>query len=198
MPDLILLAAGGHGRVVLDTLQRSGVSVAGIVDPGLGAGAVVFGVPVLGGDEWLERCDPAAVQLANGAGLRPQRDVRRRLFEVWIGKGFDFVPVRHPSAIVSGASSLGAASQLLAGAIVQCGTTIGRNVVLNTRASVDHDCVVHDHAFLAPGAVLCGHVTVHEGALIGAGAVVLPGVTIGRNAQIAGGTVVSRDVPDVV
>jgi UDP-perosamine 4-acetyltransferase len=159
MPDLLLLAAGGHGRVVLDTLQCAGVPVAGILDPGLRAGALVLGVPVLGGDERLEHRDPDSVRLVNGAGLRPDRGVRQRLFETWTSRGFGFVPVRHPSAVVSPAASLGDGSQVLAGAVIQCGARIGRNVVLNTRASVDHDCIVHDHAFLAPGVVLCGQVT---------------------------------------
>ena len=196
MHELLLMAAGGHGRVVFDTLRSAGLHVDGILDPGHAAGALVSGVPVLGPDDWLERCDPARVWLANGAGLRPRRDLRRSLFTTWTGRGFEFVSVRHPSAVVSRDVALLEGSQVMAGAVVQCGARIGRNAVVNTRASVDHDCIVHDHAFLAPGAVLCGQVTIGEGAFVGAGAIVLPGVTVGSGAVVDAGEVVTRDVPD--
>ena len=196
MPDIVLMAAGGHGRVVLEALQSAGARVAGIVDPGLPAGALVLGVPVLGGDEWLDRCASANVRLVNGVGLGSGRAPRQRLFEAWTSRGFEFVSVRHPSAVVSPSASLDLGSQVMAGAVVQGGGRIGRNAVVNTRASVDHDCILHDHAFLAPGVVLCGEVSIGEGALIGAGAVVLPRVTVGKGSTVAAGAIVRSDVAE--
>ena len=68
-----LLAAGGHGSVVLDALAEMGVAVAGIVDPAMRAGASVFDIPVLGGDAWLEDATPrgtrAVIEL-RGATMR--------------------------------------------------------------------------------------------------------------------------------
>jgi acetyltransferase-like isoleucine patch superfamily enzyme len=68
--------------------------------------------------------------------------------------------------------------------------------IVNTVASVDHDCVLGDFVHVAPGARLCGGVTVAAGAFIGAGAVVVPGRRIGADAIIAAGAVVLTDVPD--
>jgi UDP-perosamine 4-acetyltransferase len=78
---------------------------------------------------------------------------------------------------------------------VQCRARIGRNVVINTRASVDHDCVVEDHVFVGPGATLCGEVRIGEGTFVGAGAVILPGIAVGDGAIVAAGAVVARNVP---
>jgi acetyltransferase-like isoleucine patch superfamily enzyme len=66
--------------------------------------------------------------------------------------------------------------------------------VVNSAASVDHDCWIGAHAFIAPGAVLCGGVHVGAGALIGAGAVIVPGVSIGEDAVIGAGAIIRRDV----
>lgn len=193
--EVVLLAAGGHARVVLDALLAMGVRVTGILDPARRPGEEIFGVPVLGDDGWLAGRDPAATLLANGAGQVPRAEVRERLFESLRSRGFGFVPVRHPSAVVGREALLAEGSQVMAGAVVQCRARIGRNAVVNTRASVDHDCVLGDHAFVGPGATLCGDVRVGDGAFVGSGAVILPGVEVGARAVVGGGALVARDVP---
>ena len=196
-PSLLLLAAGGHGRVVLDAALAGGLRLRGILDPGLPVGDTLFGVAVLGGDDWLKGREPGGVLLANGAGAtRRGAGLRRRFFEQWKAQGFYFATVVHPSAVLGRGAALGEGSQVMAGAIVQPQARIGLNAVLNTRASVDHDCLVADHAFVGPGAVLCGGVRVGEDAFIGAGAVLLPGVAVGRGAVVGAGALVNRDVPD--
>jgi sugar O-acyltransferase (sialic acid O-acetyltransferase NeuD family) len=190
-----LVGGGGHGAVVLDALLRMDVSVAGIVDGGLAGASAVFGVPVVGSDAWLDRCDPATVLLANGVGRTPHESRRQEIFERFSRRGFGFIAVRHPSAQVGRDASFGDASQVMAGAVVQCRARIGRNAVINTGASVDHDCVVGDHAFVGPGATLCGEVSIGEGAFLGAGAVVLPGIAVGDRAVVGAGAVVARNVP---
>lgn len=194
--ELILLAAGGHGAVVLDTLICAGSRVAGIIDPGKAPGSVVFGVSVVGNDEWLDHhANPDSVLLANGAGARPGVNLRFRLFDGRKRAGYTFISVRHPSATVGQDVVLSEGCQLLAGTVVQCRAVVGVNVVVNTQASVDHDCVIDAHAFIGPGATLCGEVRVGEHAFIGAGAVILPGISIGREAIIGAGIIVTRDVP---
>jgi len=190
-----LLAAGGHGSVVLDALAQMGVVVAGIVDPAMREGERVFGIPVLGGDAWLDGRRPEELLLANGAGAQPYDNLHGTLFERYRPRGFEFVCVRHPSAVVGRDAAFAEGSQVMAGCVVQCRARIGRNVVINTRASVDHDCVVEDHAFVGPGVTLCGEVRIGEGTFVGAGAVILPGIRIGARAIVAAGAVVARHVP---
>lgn len=192
--QVFLLGGGGHGRVVLDALLSSGVDVAGVLDPDLIVGHQVFGVPVMGGDEFLDQVAPTDVLLVNGLGANPCVRTRKRLFEDLKARGFSFDTVRHPSAVIGPECDLGESSQIMAGAVLQNRVRIGDNAVINTHASIDHDCVVGTHAFVSPGTVLCGVVTVAESAFIGAGAVVLPGIQIGANAVVGAGAVVTKAV----
>jgi sugar O-acyltransferase (sialic acid O-acetyltransferase NeuD family) len=191
-----LLAAGGHGSVVLDALLEMGVPVAGILDPAKRPGDSVFGVPVLGGDEWLADRDPRSARLANGAGAVPWQELRGRLFDRFHARGFGFVSVRHPSAVIGRDVDLEEGSQVMAGCVLQCRVRVGRNAVINTRVSVDHDCQVGAHVFVGPGATLCGEVSVGDHTFVGSGAVLLPGVKVGNHAVIGAGAVVTRAVPD--
>ena len=190
-----LLGAGGHGSVLLDTVLSAGVGVVGIIDPGKAVGSLIFGIPILGGDDLLDCLKPSDVLLVNGIGIGAGAEFRANIFEKWKKRGFDFLSVLHPSVSLSRSVVLGEGCQVMNGAVLQCYARIGANAVINTRASVDHSCVVQAHAFVGPGAVLCGDVKVGAGAMIGAGATILPGVDIGDGALIGAGAVVRRDVP---
>lgn len=193
--DIIVVAAGGHGRVLLDALLAGGARVRGLVDPALVAGSMVMDVVVLGGDEVLDSLDTNQCWLANGLGANPSTVERAAMHRRLVARGHRFVTVVHPSAVVGRASVLGEGCQIMARAVVQCGARIGRNVVVNTAASLDHDVIVGDDAFISPGAILCGNVQLEEGVFVGAGAILLPGVRVSAGAVIAAGAVVRSEVP---
>lgn len=93
-------------------------------------------------------------------------------------KKYKFVSVYHPSSSVSRLAKIGEGTVVMAGAVVQAGAKIGRHVIVNTGASVDHDCIVGDFAHIAPGVHLCGGVEVGAGALVGVGSCAVPGAKI--------------------
>lgn len=191
---VIVVGAGGHALVVADALLLGGVKVLGFTDqdPGL-AGTRRLGLPVLGGDDVLERHLPSEVQLANGiGGARPaplRRQVQRRLEAA----GWTFVSVRHPSAVVSPFAEVAAGAQLLAGSVVQAQAKVGEGAIVNTGAIVEHDVVVGCFAHVAPGAVLCGDVILGEESHVGAGSVVRQGTRLGPRTLVAAGAAVIAD-----
>ncbi|MBS4048009.1 MAG: acetyltransferase [Alphaproteobacteria bacterium] len=195
--DLIILGAGGHARVVIDALQSMDARIVGICDPALPAGSRgPFGIRGLGGDEVLERFDPARVQLVNGIGSIGNPKLRIAVYERLSSKGWMFAPVIHPSAVIGAECEIGAGSQIMAGAVLQVGTRIGANAIVNTRVSIDHDCMIGDHAHIAPGAVLCGDVMVGTATHIGSGAVVIQGLSIGAGALVGAGMLVTSNMGD--
>lgn len=190
----ILLGAGGHARVLLDLLDLQAFSVSGVTAPELESGQEWFGITVLESDKGVTGYPVDEVLLVNAVGGIPGQRIRQRLYTEFKGLGFRFATLQHPSSIVSRSADLAEGVQLMAGSIVQSGVKIGVNALVNTRASIDHDCVIGAHAFIGPAVTLCGDVQVGEGAFIGAGAVVLPGVQIGAGAIVGAGAVVIRSV----
>lgn len=192
----VILAAGGHARVVYDAALSAGVDVLGFVDAALPVGTVVLaGGLVLGTEDWLLTVDGPRM-LYNGLGANPDITRRRALFDHWVGQGAVFPPLVHPSAVVGRECQVGDGAQVMAGVVLQARVRLGANAVVNTRAAVDHDATIGAHAFVAPGVVICGGVTVGEGAFLGAGVVIGPGVSVGAGAIIGAGTVVRKPVPD--
>lgn len=201
-PDIIVIGAGGHARVLIGILRRQGIAVAGCVDinPAL-HGTAVDGVPVIGGDKALFALDPGSVRLVSGQGNVPGKGAsglarRRAVFERFGQRGYQFMSVVSADTVISDTAVLEEACQVVTGAIIHPGARIGVNTIVNTGAQVDHDCVIGAHSHIAPGAVLCGGVTVGSESHVGAGAVVIPLIKIGSGAVIGAGAVVVQDVPD--
>jgi sugar O-acyltransferase (sialic acid O-acetyltransferase NeuD family) len=91
---------------------------------------------------------------------------------------------------------IGVGSQIIKGAILQPSVVVGDHTIINTKCSVDHDCVLGNFCHVAPGTTICGDVSVGNGTFIGAGATVIQGITIGHNVTIGAGAVVINDIPD--
>jgi UDP-perosamine 4-acetyltransferase len=193
---LAILGGGGHARVLLDGIYRSGAHVSAIIDPGISIDHTIFGVPVVGGEDWLTEVSAAEYLIINGIGAQPRLTLRQSVYDRVKQLNFNFLTVVHPSADVGLNVELFEGSQIMAGAIVQCSTRIGINSIINTGAKVDHDCEIDNHVFIGPGATLCGNVRIGSGAYIGAGAIVLPGIVIGAGAIVGAGAVVTRDVDE--
>lgn len=84
------------------------------------------------------------------------------------------------------------------GSVIQSCATVGKHVIINTAASVNHDCRIADYVHISPHATLCGNVEIGEGSWIGAGAILLPGVQVGEWSMVGAGSVVTRDMPAYV
>ncbi|WP_406821263.1 acetyltransferase [Pseudomonas sp. KnCO4] len=194
---LVFLGAGGHAKVLLSLTQACGYDIRGVCDPGLAKHGVKQwrGIEVLGGDDALEQFAPGSVELVNGVGQVVGSTLRRLIFERARDRGFYFPPLVHPTVWLDGSVVLEEGAQVMAGVILQPDVIVGCNTVVNTSASVDHDCRLGAHVHVAPGVTLCGGVDVSVGAFIGSGSTVIQGVVIGEGAVVGAGTVVVRDVP---
>lgn len=197
-PRVLCFGAGGHASVVIDLLQllasRGEADLVGIVAPA--DATTVLGVPVLGADDKLKQvaADSGATHFIVGIGtLRGGAPLRPRLFTTGLDAGLAPFTAVHPSAIVARSAVLEQGAAVLAGAIIQPRVRVGMNAIVNTRASVDHDCAIGAHAHLAPGVTCSGGVRIGENAHIGTGAVIIENVSVGAGATVGAGAVVIAD-----
>ena len=194
--DLVIIGAGGHGRVVLDILSAAGGhSVVGFLDadPSL-RGASVGGVPVLGPVNLLAKLWQQKVR--HGIVAIGDNRTRRRYGDQLRQQGFALINAIHPSAVVSSSAKLGKNVVVAAQAAVCAEACIDDFAIINTGAIVDHECRVGAGAHITPGVRLAGRVQVGEEAFVGLGANVIQCLSIGRGAIVGAGAVVIRDVPD--
>ncbi len=192
---LIIVGGAGHAKVLGSTLLLRNRRIIGFVDlnPAL---PPLLGVPHLGDDEavFLHH-PPDQVTLVNGVGSIGSTALHKAIYEKFREKKYRFEILIHPSATIAHEVHIEDGVQIMAGAVVQPGSWLGENVIINTGARVDHDCRIEAHAHIAPGVTLSGLVHIGSGAHIGTGATIIQGVKVGATAIVGAGAVVVRDVP---
>ena len=188
MSTLLVLGAGGHGRVVADAALRQGhwhAVSATDRDPARCSGGFLPGVTVAPVAEALAAA--TAVHIAIG-------DAHARQAETQALGAERLATVVHPDASVSSHAEIGAGCFVAAGSVVAPLARLGIGVIVNHGAVVDHDVEVGDFSHIAPNATLGGNVAIGKRVLVGAGASVLPGLRICDDATIGAGSVVNASI----
>lgn len=193
MKRLAILGASGHGKVVADAAELSGWDEVVFFDdawPELTNNSVW---PVLGKTEdLLASLDKfAGVAIAIGNNV-----IRWEKFNLLRERGAVLPVIIHPQAVISRYASIGEASVICAGVVVNAGAKIGAAAILNTGCSVDHDCVLADAVHISPGARLAGGVQVRRCAWVGIGAVIRQLLVVGAYSVVGAGAAVVKNVND--
>lgn len=187
-----VIGAGGHGKVVIDTLLALGIPFNQIVLRDL--------------DENFKGCKILDKSVEIGY---PDKASANQLFHLAIGNSkareqlhnfltnLNLVPhtITHPAAIISRFSSLSHGVFVAANAIIGPLAIIGKSTIINHGAVVDHDCMVGDYCHVAPNATLGGGVKLGNHVIIGAGANILPEISIDDYSVVGAGAVVTQNIP---
>ena len=191
---LLIIGAGGHGRVIADIAQQSGEwSQLAFLDEAVDLPDRIMDIPVLktmGDSASLRTRYPDAVVAVGECSRRMQ------LIDEFSALGFRLPVIRHPAAIVSRYAEIGAGSQVLALSVINAGARTGTGCIINTAATVDHDCDLGDGVHISPGAHLAGGVRIARCTWIGIGASVRGRCQIGREVTVGAGAAVVSDIDD--
>jgi sugar O-acyltransferase (sialic acid O-acetyltransferase NeuD family) len=188
---LIILGAGGHGRVVADAARAGGqFAEIAFVDDAHG-GRVIDGVRCVGERE-LADLAPAEWRFVAAIG---RNQLRQTAHGAMLARGYAAVTIVHPWSYVSPHAVIAPGCMVLAGAVVQTGARLGVGVIVNNHAIVEHDCVLEDFVHLASGAVLGGDVRIGSRTLVGSGAAIRKGTSIASDVVLGAGAVAAGDIP---
>lgn len=189
MKELIIIGAGGHGRVVADIAQKLGVydTIAFLDD---GEAKETMGVPIVGKTADVQKYVKSAdifVAIGNS-------QVRGAFIERLLLMGANIPALIHPSAIIGASVEIGAGTAVMAGAVINPCSKIGKGVIVNTCSSVDHDCTIEDCAHISVGAHIAGSVRVGAHTWIGIGGIVKNNISICADCMIGAGAVVVKNI----
>lgn len=197
MTDLILWGGSGHAKVLRECASQNGFRLIALFDNNQ-LTSPFEDVPLYHGEtgflNWIKKSNnhSCIYGLAAIGGSRGRDRISiHRLFKE---HGIRLPTLIHPRAFVAESSRLAQGVQVLAGATIAVDCSIQEASIINTSASIDHECRLGCGVHVGPGAVLTGCVEVGDCAFVGAGAVVLPRIRIGEDAIVGAGAVVTKDV----
>lgn len=195
---LVMWGASDQCRVNYPILRQLGCQIEALIDDTPDKRSPFEGVPIYFGEQGLDTFLQASKISSLGFVVaigNPYGHVRTKLHYLMKGKGLTPISFADPTALICNTVTYGEGLQVMASAIVHNDVEIGIQCIINTRALVEHDCILKDGVEIGPGAVLCGRVSVGENSWIGANATVRPRVIIGDNTIIGAGAVVVTDIP---
>lgn len=156
MNNFLLYGNGGHARVIRDTIEKLGGKVVYIFDqdnpynPSLFSDAKL--IIAIGNSEIRERIS---------------LEVKHRIGTII-----------HPNAIIANDVIIDEGTVVLANAVIQSGSKIGKHCIINAAVVVDHDVRIEDFVSIYPNAYLGGEsiITKHK--------TIDPNTTVKRNVII--------------
>jgi len=178
---LVIFGGWFFGRVVAETAELIGWTVAGFVDPDP--------------PEWISALsrvpDNACAIVAIGNNTQ-RALVQGKVLE----RGRSLVSIVHPTASVSRSATLNAGCYLAEHATIRSNSFVGAGTILNTGSVVSHDCLIGSFVTFGPNAAAASHVSIGARTMLGVGACVRPHTKIGSDCEVGAGGAVVYNIPD--
>lgn len=179
MAKAYIFGGGGHARVIASFLTVAPVFVVQKPD----------GENTLSEEEYFR--DLPAGDVYIGIGSNAVREAcASRLRAVHA----NLPPCIAPNAFVARDAEIESGAVICAGAVVGSRARIGRDTIINTLSSVDHDCVLGALSQVTAGVTFGGGVRTGVNCFFGVKSAVVPNRIIGDNAQIMAGSLIVSDV----
>ena len=186
--NVVIIGAGGHGKVVADIIRMSGDKVIGFLDDNPERQEIFAGIPILGRINEYKRFPNAKYVIAIGnASIREK--IAFSLQEV------QWYTAVHPAASFSRFDTkMGEGTVVMAQAVINPGAVIGKHCIINSGAVVEHDDMIEDFVHISVGSKLAGNVHIGRRTWIGIGGVINNNLSICNDCVIGAGGVVVKDI----
>ena len=187
---LLIIGAGGHGRVVADiAMKMNKWGHIAFLDDDENINSSM-GIDIIGKSKdafiYIKDYD-IFVAIGNNK--------TREKIQNQLEKAGASIPILiHPSAIIGKEVDIGNGTVVIAGAVINCCSKISRGCIVNTCATIDHDNVIQEYVHISPGVRIAGTVEIGKGTWIGIGAVIINDKKITSGCIIGAGAVVVKDI----
>ncbi len=186
--SLIIIGAGGHGRVALDIAKKIGnfheilfLDDAEIMDKGITVVGKVSDYPQ------YVKSHIFFVAIGNNF-------TRRKIQTELRVNGAKIISLVHPDAVICEDVQMSDGCIVMAGTVINTGSTIGDGVIINTGSTIDHDCIIGNYVHISIGAHLAGSVEIGDCTFVCAGVTVINNIRICEECTIGAGAVVVDDI----
>lgn len=195
---VVFWGATGQAKVLREALSGDGLTLVALFENDRSVVSPWADVPLFYGPQGLSEWIGGQKEIKNTGCLVAiggcRGDERLRIQEELQARGLEPIIAQHRTAFVADSARVGRGSQILAHAVVAVDAVLGNACIINTAATVDHECRLGDGVHVCPGAHLAGLVEVGANVMIGTGANVLPRIKIGAGAIVGAGATVIENV----
>ena len=188
--NVVIIGAGGHGKVIADIIEKSGDNVIGFLDDNNDV-KIYKNYKLLGkiSDCTKLQKEDSSLHFVIAIG---NNYTRKRIGEY----DLNYYTAIHPNAVISETAIIDVGTVIMANACINPDSNIGKHCIINTGAIIEHDNTIEDYVHISPNATLCGTVKIGKFSHIGAGAVIRNNICIVSNCVVGIGAVVVKNIED--
>jgi len=191
---LIIIGAGGHGKVVADCAEEMACYHEIFFLDGRAPDLNNCGVwTVIDQPQNFLDYNQENVDFFVAIG---ENSSRKKWLTKLIKSDVNVATLIHPKTVISKHVLVKKGSLICANATINAFTQIGIGCIVNTAASIDHDCFIDDFVHIAPGNSIAGTVTIEQLCFVGIGSSIIQGVTLGESSIIGAGSVVIKNIAE--
>ena len=196
--DIVLIGASGLGQEVLWLINEINdcskvYNVLGFIDKALEMhGKIVYGIPVLGDDQWLidypkEICAVICVG-------KPH--IRKAIYErIKSNPQISFTSIVARDLKCSDSNKIGQGCIISFSNVLTVNVSLGDFVIINYDCTIGHDAILDNYVTLYPKANIGGNTYIGACTEMGSGSNIIQGKSVGENTIIGASSLVIKDIP---
>lgn len=193
---LIIIGAGGHGKVVADIAIKNQFEVLGFLDDDtskINNGKYKIIGTVHDMDNISKNIDISMNKIYFFVAIGNNK-TRENIAKLLEQKGLNQTILIHPSAVIDETVDIGEGTVVMANAVINAECKVGKGCIVNTSSSIDHDCIIGDFVHISPGVHIAGSVQIGKRTWMGIGSNTINNISICENCIIGASSLVSKNI----
>lgn len=169
-PRILLVGGGGHARSCIDVIeQENRFRIYGILDSSALQNNVqeILGYPIIGDDSALVSLVKQVNLAFIAIGQIKTHTHRVRIYQTLKTIGYNLPVIISPLAHIANGVKLMEGSIVMHHALINTNARIGIACIINSKALIEHDCIVEDFCHLSTASVINGNCRIGEGSFLG-------------------------------
>lgn len=146
---VVIIGAGGHGKVIADIVEKSKDEILGFLDDNIEVGENIVGqYKVIGRIDYISSIQGSKedIEFIIAIGDNKKRE------EISKKYNSKFYTAVHPSAQMGLDVRIGNGTVIMANTVINSATKIGNHCIINTGSIIEHDNLIDDFVHVSPNA----------------------------------------------
>ncbi len=160
---IVIIGAGGHGKVVADAILKQGkFTLLGFFDDNKPINVIYYnGFSVIGKSTDLEKIKTITDFFIVAIG---NNEIRKSVYEN-LKHFIEPAIIIHPSAIISPSVSIEKGTVILANTVINADASIGENCIINSLSLIDHETNVGNNVHISQGTIVGSNVKICDNSI---------------------------------
>ena len=192
MKNILIYGAGGHCVSLINLIEQSKkYKIAGIIGKKNELNDKILNYKINYTDSNLyllsKKYKFLAISITYYSDLKKRDQLIKKL-----SKFFKLPNLISPNVRISKHAKIGIGNQIFDDVIINAGSNIKNNCILNTKSLIEHNVIIENNVHISTGCIINGNCIVKDNSFIGSGSILKQGIKINKDKFIKIGSIIKK------